>query len=796
MILDETGHLFVDACSPTFVELRSFLVSCCEPICRTRHIHEYRLTSSSLSAASAEGTFDIRRIREVLAVYCSNAAERNEEDAPKRLLLPAKVEEMLAAERESVRLRVVLQPPVRGTRHGRKEQGVDTLKYFLVCDDHEYLDCATKELRAFLEPIMLHGVEKWTFSDVERFADGEQPTCLGDSDSVVNALRRFVSRSRLVYKAQVCDGKVRQLREALSTRGIRIDCYYDYAQDSVTPAVENFSLQDTVRLRPYQEASLERFQRNGKAHHGVVVLPCGAGKTLTGIAAAAIVKRRTLVMCINKLSAMQWYREFLKFTTLSPDQVTMGIEGQKDRVGDIFITTYTMLTAARHPRVDAHGQLSAEAAETARMMEEVQRATWGMLLLDEVHTMPAEKAQNILNLVKSHCVLGLSATLLREDEGIENLRFLVGPKLYEANWLELIEAGHLSKVTCAEVQCPLPPSFLAKYLTSSYHAQREIGAYNPYKLWVTQALIEFHQNQTPPAKVIVFCDSVAASVHYARRLGIPVMSGETPEAERANLVSYFKDSPRVNAIVFTRVGDVALDIPEASVIIQVTGLGGSRRQEAQRLGRIMRPKPPSLQSSGAFFYSLVSQDTIEVTEAMNRQEWLKDQGFPYRVLHADEIRRHHLDTSSTGLICAGPVAWSWLSNGDEDSVPGSVVKSYAWVDFAAEHSQRIEDAFLHGRPEVVLHQRKDTNAQHAHSHAHQWATIRFESTDAPRTFGTIFFTDRHDVRRRVRRGLHVCREWDRRNASHDCLQSCVLDVANVLHCRCCAQPKRKAARTE
>ena len=198
--------------------------------------------------------------------------------------------------------------------------------------------------------------------------------------------------------------------------------------------------------------------------------------------------------------------------------------------------------------------------------------------------------QEVINVVKHHCVLGLSATLLREDDRIERLRFLVGPRLYDADWLPLTHRGYLAPVVCMEVRCPMPPDYLKAYLSDpSQEIQRDVVCLNPYKVWCVQALIYYHTHtRNPPDKVIVFCDSIVGVGHYAKLLGIPLMDGSTPETERANLLDYFRRSSHVNAIILSRVGDIALDIPEASVIIQISGLGASRRQEAQRLGRILR----------------------------------------------------------------------------------------------------------------------------------------------------------------------------------------------------------------
>eukprot|EP00744_Colponema_vietnamica_P015282 GILI01021428.1.p1 GENE.GILI01021428.1~~GILI01021428.1.p1 ORF type:complete len:810 (+),score=128.25 GILI01021428.1:153-2432(+) len=328
---------------------------------------------------------------------------------------------------------------------------------------------------------------------------------------------------------------------------------------------------------------------------------------------------------------------------------------------------------SNEPPIETEGSILKKA-----IMKEIRETAWGMLVLDEVHVAPASCFQTVVDKVKYHCILGLSATLLREDMGIDKLRYLVGPKLYEANWLELTRAGNLAPVMCAEVRCPLPPAMLRQYLMhlggfaegarqalklekqrarqgeddgsdgdanhiSSRRMRVDIECINPNKLWCTQALVAFHESRTPPDKTIIFCDSVPAAHYYARKLGIAFMDRSASDTERSHMLKYFQHSPHLNTIILTRVGDIALDLPEATVVIQISGLFASQRQEAQRLGRILRPKPPSLDHGTSFFYSLVSEDTAEVEAAGNRQAWLRDQGYSYRILRCDEIIKYYTD---------------------------------------------------------------------------------------------------------------------------------------------------------
>ncbi|EPY32533.1 DNA excision repair protein ERCC-3 [Angomonas deanei] len=569
-----------------------------------------------------------------------------------------------------------------------------------------------------------------------------------------------------------------------------------------------------VTLRSYQVESLERFRRGQKAHQGVVVLPCGAGKTLTGIGAACEIQKRTIILTVNNMSVFQWKREFLKWTNLTEDQVTVCTLNQKDLPGPVFITTYSMLIAKRGEAKGVSAQRSEE------ILEAVGSTAWGLMILDEVHTAPAKNFQEVLNKVKFNCVLGLSATLLREDGKIDDLRHLVGPKLYEANWLQLTNEGFLAKVQCAEVQCPMPPEFAACYYNALEAATRTIrqksestkrgrpptlgyiasnyASCNPYKLWCTQALLSFHQSRSPPDKVIIFCDFLTEVEYYSKHLNIPYMNRNTSETERRNLLDYFQFTD-LNAIILTRVGDVALDLPCATVIIQISGLGASRRQEAQRLGRILRPKPPSLDNTCSYFYTLVSKDTKEVQTSYDRQSWLRDQGFAYRVIQAETVLKEYKRIGGMSC-CVGPPRWWYQVLREEEEAAGAepvqaaqprklllkpksatapesrivTYQSSSWRPFSLEASEEIHRAFQLGKPECLLagepffHEPNDCPGSACR--------VEFSSVDAPRTFGTAMFTssdnDTGGSEQRTRRitfgrleGGHVC--------DGDCLQHAI-----------------------
>lgn len=253
------------------------------------------------------------------------------------------------------------------------------------------------------------------------------------------------------------------------------------------------------------------------------------------------------------------------------------------------------------------------------------------MVLDEVHTIPAKMFRRVLTQVQAHTKLGLTATLVREDDKIADLNFLIGPKLYEANWLELSKNGFIAKVQCAEVWCNMSPEFYREYLSMSSMKKMLLCVMNPNKFRATQYLIKYHEKRHD--KIIVFSDNVYALKHYAKELNKPYIYGPTSMSERLTILQNFKYNPKVNTIFVSKVADTSFDLPEANVLIQISSHGGSRRQEAQRLGRILRAKKGAVVDEfNAFFYTLVSQDTQEMTFSRKRQRFLVNQGYAYKVI--------------------------------------------------------------------------------------------------------------------------------------------------------------------
>ena len=396
---------------------------------------------------------------------------------------------------------------------------------------------------------------------------------------------------------------------------------YDFKNDNKNPNLE-VDLKPSTAIRDYQEKSLSKMFSNGRARSGIIVLPCGAGKTLVGITAACTIKKGIVILCTSSMSVVQWRNEFLKWSNISPNDIAIFTSDHKEKFSrstGIIVSTYSMVTQTRSRSYDAQ-----------KMMDFMTSREWGLMILDEVHVVPASIFRKVTHSILTHSKLGLTATLLREDDKIKDLNFLIGPKLYEANWMELADQGHIAKVQCAEVWCPMTTEFYQEYLREKSKKRQLLYIMNPRKFQACQFLIDYHEKRGD--KVIVFSDNVFALKAYALKLKKFYIYGGTPQTERLRVLENFQHSELVNTIFLSKIGDTSLDLPEATCLIQISSHYGSRRQEAQRLGRILRAKRRNDEGFNAFFYSLVSKDTQEMFYSSKRQAFLVDQGYAFKVI--------------------------------------------------------------------------------------------------------------------------------------------------------------------
>ncbi|GAB3147102.1 DEAD/DEAH box helicase [Microbacterium neimengense] len=363
-------------------------------------------------------------------------------------------------------------------------------------------------------------------------------------------------------------------------------------------------------LRPYQRQAVDIFTEGGS---GVVVLPCGAGKTLVGAAAMADTKTTTLILVTNAVSARQWRDELLKRTTLAPEEIGE-YSGQVKEVKPVTIATYQILTAKR----------KGEYAHLALL----DALDWGLVVYDEVHLLPAPVFKLTADL-QARRRLGLTATLVREDGREGDVFSLIGPKRFDAPWKEIEAQGFISPAACFEVRVDLPADERLEYAAAVDEDRYRLAATAPAKIDVVRALAARHSDE----QILVIGQYLDQIDIIAEALGAPKITGATPVDEREKLYRAFREGT-VPLLVVSKVANFSVDLPDASVAIQVSGSFGSRQEEAQRLGRLLRPK-----SNGhtASFYTLIARDTVDQDFAQNRQRFLAEQGYSYTILDADDL---------------------------------------------------------------------------------------------------------------------------------------------------------------
>lgn len=362
-------------------------------------------------------------------------------------------------------------------------------------------------------------------------------------------------------------------------------------------------------LRDYQEEAVDIFYAGGgpEGGHGVVVLPCGAGKTVVGIGAMAKAKTSTLVLATNITACRQWIREILDKTDISEDDIGE-YSGESKEIKPVTVATYQILTH-RPSRTDDFTHLHL-----------FQARNWGLLLYDEVHLLPAPVFRFTSSL-QAKRRLGLTATLIREDGLEEDVFCLIGPKRYDMPWRDLEQKGHIAEAACFEIRLSLPLPERIRYATATDRAKVRIAAENSHKLEAAAELCRRHKDD----HILVIGQYIDQLQALSAYLDAPLITGQTPTARREKLYNAFR-SGEIKLMVVSKVANFAIDLPDANVLIQVSGAFGSRQEEAQRLGRILRPKERQ-----ASFYSLVSRDTCEQEFSMRRQRFLTEQGYQYQI---------------------------------------------------------------------------------------------------------------------------------------------------------------------
>ncbi|MCL2520107.1 MAG: DEAD/DEAH box helicase [Spirochaetaceae bacterium] len=369
------------------------------------------------------------------------------------------------------------------------------------------------------------------------------------------------------------------------------------------------TLQETLQLRPYQVASTNNFLGDGKVGYGfgVIVLPCGAGKTVVGIDVMSKVQNETLILAANIAAARQWKREILAKTYVKPEDIGE-YSGDFKEIKPITIATYQIMVW----RKDKEAEFEHFKLFSSR--------NWGLIIYDEAHLLPAPVFRITAEIQSVHR-LGLTATLVREDGAESDVFSLIGPKRYDVAWRDLEKQGYIATANCIEVKVALTAEEELKYATASPRAKMRIASEGEAKLAIVNKLLSKHEGES----ILIIGQYLNQLNLVAGNLKAPIITGQTPNGERDRIYDDFREG-KIKVLVVSKVANFSIDLPDASVAIQLSGTFGSRQEEAQRLGRIIRPK-----DRPSYFYSVVSRFTEEELFSANRQKFLAEQGYSYAI---------------------------------------------------------------------------------------------------------------------------------------------------------------------
>ncbi|KAI8619886.1 P-loop containing nucleoside triphosphate hydrolase protein [Chytriomyces sp. MP71] len=684
--VSDDGRIFLEAFHTLSEKASDFLVTIAEPVSRPARIHEYKLTTYTLYAAVSVG-METAALLDVLEMYskvklpqrvvdfikdCTNTYGKVklvlndnryylESTYPKVLryllkdpiiasaravrvgdfedpadLQRSKAEKAAAAEAKAAAAKLAAEKAAAAAKGANGHLDAKGLKLKALASGNLalYNSLATMPANAVTDESAFGAVISLDQEDEEddlasgfvAVAHGRGFASKDEGQTVQGPSKASAALVELDYAQsfEIQKLAVEEVKKRCNEIDYPLMEEYDFRHDKDNPDL-NFDLSPKCQIRDYQEKCLSKMfgGGDGRARSGVIVLPTGAGKTLVGITAACTIKKSVLVLCTNAISVEQWVNEFKKWSTIGENRICRFTSDNRqpfEGESGIVVTTYTMITHS-----------GKRAWDTAKMIEFINKREWGLLILDEVHVVPANVFRKVLTNVATHSKLGLTATLVREDDKIADLNFLIGPKLYEADWQNLSNRGHIAKVEATEVWCPMTGDFYREYLKSPLRKRRLLCVMNPNKLMAAEYLIR--TREAAGDKIIVFSDNVFALQHFAHRLKKPFIYGHTSNNERFALLQHFRNNhPGFQTICLSKVGDTSLDLPEATCLIQISSQFGSRRQEAQRMGRILRAKRRSEEGFRSRFYTLVSQDTDEVAFSDKRKRFLIDQGYMYKVV--------------------------------------------------------------------------------------------------------------------------------------------------------------------
>jgi DNA excision repair protein ERCC-3 len=452
--------------------------------------------------------------------------------------------------------------------------------------------------------------------DGELYIISEEPNFLKEiahHRSIQNYIKEFQNNRIAVLKEYRG-----HIKHALIKIGYPVEDLAGYDEG----AAYNFNFRAVMRsgrpfsMRDYQRKAVEVFHAGGSKYggSGVIVLPCGSGKTIVGIGVMQLVGAYTLILVTNTLSIRQWKNEILDKTDI-PEEDIGEYSGEKKEIKPITIATYNIVTHRKKKGGDfTHYHL-------------FSAANWGLIIYDEVHLLPAPVFR-LTSELQAKRRLGLTATLVREDGLEEDVFSLIGPKKYDVPWKELEKQSWIANAKCIEIRVDMDEELRAQYSVSDDREKYRLASENPAKLDVIKVIMEEHGKNN----ILIIGQYLDQLEKIAKKFKLPIITGQTPLSERERLYKAFREG-KEPCLIVSRVANFSIDLPDARVAIQVSGTFGSRQEEAQRLGRVLRPKG---NDNMAYFYTIVSRDTTEETFAQNRQLFLTEQGYEYQIYTFDE----------------------------------------------------------------------------------------------------------------------------------------------------------------
>ncbi|MCP4137764.1 MAG: DEAD/DEAH box helicase [bacterium] len=419
------------------------------------------------------------------------------------------------------------------------------------------------------------------------------------------------------------------IKQALIKIGFPVEDLAGYEEGDPCP----ISLRETslashpFSIRDYQESSINAFHKGGgpDGGSGIIVLPCGAGKTIVGIGVLALLKTATLILVTNTVALRQWKEELLDKSDLSPDMIGE-FSGEKKEIKPVTIATYNILTYRKKKK------------DPFTHFELFTKNNWGLIIYDEVHLLPAPVFR-MTSEIQSKRRLGLTATLIRED-GLETDVFsLIGPKKYDMPWKILERCQWIAEAQCAEIRIELSDDIRTQYSVAREREKFRIASENEKKIQIVKKIIAAHEG----ANILIIGQYISQLTEFARQFNFPLITGSSPVSERELLYRKFRIG-EIKILIVSKVANFSIDLPDANVAIQVSGTFGSRQEEAQRLGRILRPKK---EDNKAFFYTIITSNSVEEKFAHNRQLFLTEQGYSYTIYNEEMFKTEFKPLSRT-----------------------------------------------------------------------------------------------------------------------------------------------------